>query len=88
MCEVMCVIMFDVIIKILCLSQLIKLLDKHRAHIQMGIVHGYAHVFYNVVTALVGKGRAPDVISLDLCQAFVMVPQDSPVSGVGRHGLR
>lgn len=63
-----------VVIKILCLSQLLKLLEKHRAHIQIGIVHGYAHVFYNVVTALVGKERASDVIYLDLCQAFDNVP--------------
>lgn len=75
----------NVIIKILCLSQLLKLLEKHRVHIQMGIAHGYAHVFYNVVTALVGKGREPHVISLDLYQAFFTDPQDSHVSGVGSH---
>lgn len=61
-------------IKILCLSQLLKLLENHRAHTEMGIVHGYAHVFYSVVTAQVGKGGALAVIYLDLCQAFLIVP--------------
>ena len=77
------------------------LLESMPRHLEKGGVtadgqHGFTEgkacltngvAFYDRIKALVGKGRATGVTSLDLCRAFDTVPRNILVSKMERCGL-